>query len=847
MISSLVPGRYVVTAMGNSYVPGSFRHGRATKVEPLELGSGETREHIDIVLKHGGAEITGVVSDISGGPVPRAQIHIEDPTSDAIASTDCDDAGRFTLWVAPDEMLVVADADGYATGYARGIAPGTFHIELTPGATISGAVVDATTSQPLANVRVDASTLEWVDLDAPPGDVTDDEGRFTIDRLRPERYSVLVRQPRLIGFSEGSIAVGIGQQVTGIVVRSLPAVRIEGRVVTTGSPPTPCTEPHLSLTRHGSEQNLHSGNGSDGTVYADGALPGTYEVYVFCKGFVSRKQYEPIQVAGVDLKGLRWEVVPGGTIHGRVTSRSGVPLAGVNVFGYGTGTTESDADGRYELRGIEEGEHALLIRSDTWNAPPKGWVVKLPPQGDVEQNLVLDETGIIRGWVVDEDDRPIEAAVVSIEIPASWDLQNWANTHANATATRPDGSFELPSLPAGDYKVAVRRTDDNLVQQTTVVAPRTSTMRFVFKKANKVISGFVTDSSSSPITDAYVTAAHESAGSSDTYFNDDNAVITRPDGSFTIRNLLPGSYKVKAFRKGGGQGFADHVAAGSFAKLTIAQTGTIEGVVRIGGLLAREIYVDAVDATSNIRSEHFLGTNGHYVMRDLLAGRYRLSAHVEHRVAQVSATLVEGEHKANVDIDFDGGVTLRGRVMDLETKRPASGMKVTASLGNDYRPDLDGPEPPTALTDDAGRYQIDHVPAGRVSVSARGSASANYGWSGILVEVSGTSAVDVGDLGVVKVRVGASDPHGELGVTWVQYPGDTPSSQRAFEVAAIDTNGPAAGTDLRVGDVVVTVDGFDARGGNRSSAWTLMFAPPGTPLKLGLARGPTVTLVLAKP
>ena len=845
-INDLVPGRYVVSAMGNGYVPGAYRHDGDTKAEPLALGPGEKREHIDIVLKHGGAEITGMVADLGGGPVPHAQIHIEDPNNDAIASTESDEVGKFTLYVGPDEMLVVADADGYATGYARGRAPGTFNIELTPGASISGTVVDAVTSQPLAGVRVDASTREWIGFDAPPGDVTDDEGRFTIDRLSPGRYSILVRQPRLVGSSEGSVTVGLGQQVTGIVVRTFPAVRIEGRVVVAGSSARPCTAPHLSLAQHGYEQNLHSGNGSDGNVFADGVLPGTYEVQVFCKGYVSHNHYEPIQIANADLKGLSWEVVPGGTIHGRVTSRSGAPLSGVSVFGYGTPATETDTDGHYEIRGVEEGDHVLLVRSDTWTAPSKGWTVKLPPQGEVEQNLVLDATGNLRGSVVDDDDKPIEAAVVSIEIPASWDQQNWMSTHAESAETRSDGSFEISSLPAADYKLTARRADDTLVQQTTVVAPRTSTVRFVFKKANQVISGFVTDSSSSPITDAYVTATREIAGSSGTYFNDENAVLTRPDGSFTIRKLRPGTYTVKAFRKGGGQGFADHVAAGGVAKLTIAQTGTIEGVVRIGGVLAQEIYVDAVDAAKNLRSEHFFGTHGHYVMRDLQAGRYRLSAHVGHRVAQVSATLAEGEHKTDVNIDSDGGVTLRGRVLDLATKLPAARVKVLAGLGDDDRPELDDLEPRTVLTDDAGRFQIDHVPAGRVVVSASGSASVNYGWSGVIVEV-GASPVDVGDLGIVKARVGRNDPNGDLGVTWVQYPDDTPSNQRAFEVAAIDPNGPAAVTYLKVGDVVVSVDGFDARGGNRSSAWTLMLAPPGTALKLGLAGGSTVTIVLAKP
>jgi diguanylate cyclase (GGDEF)-like protein len=52
---------------------------------------------------------------------------------------------------------------------------------------------------------------------------------------------------------------------------------------------------------------------------------------------------------------------------------------------------------------------------------------------------------------------------------------------------------------------------------------------------------------------------------------------------------------------------------------------------------------------------------------------------------------------------------------------------------------------------------------------------------------------------------------------------------------------------MEVGDVVTTVDGLDVAGASYSNGWTLMQAPPGTKLQLGLARGTTVAITLAAP
>lgn len=103
--------------------------------------------------------------------------------------------------------------------------------------------------------------------------------------------------------------------------------------------------------------------------------------------------------------------------------------------------------------------------------------------------------------------------------------------------------------------------------------------------------------------------------------------------------------------------------------------------------------------------------------------------------------------------------------------------------------------------------------------------------------------MNVGDVGILKRRLDRGAPIAGLGITWSEYPEGTPSDQRSFKVVAIDPTGPAAKTALQVGDVVVTIDGVDVLGGNRSSGWTLLEAPAGTPIRLGLAREVSVTIV----
>ena len=103
----------------------------------------------------------------------------------------------------------------------------------------------------------------------------------------------------------------------------------------------------------------------------------------------------------------------------------------------------------------------------------------------------------------------------------------------------------------------------------------------------------------------------------------------------------------------------------------------------------------------------------------------------------------------------------------------------------------------------------------------------------------------MGDLTIIKNRVKRGDPVGELGVKFAQQPEDTAPDQREIKVSFIDPAGPAARTELKVGDIITSIDGIDVTGASTANAWTLMRAPPGTKLLLGLARGAQVPVVLA--
>lgn len=867
-IADLYPARYVVSASARPFRPGV--HGDRRRPH-LVLAAGETKAAIDIVLRGGGVEIRGTVADVTGGPIANARVRSDGGwwgADHAIAATETDAAGAFSLWVAPGRTSLRASADGYADAGESGRAPGTFEILLTPESSLAGTVVDAATGTPIEGALVSVGQSEW-----DGGEVTrsDARGEFRVARLTPGRIVAIARTERGFGRTEGSVLVGLGQHVDGVVVKLFPAHRIAGRVVIAGTK-QPCPDASVMLEpQDGDWVSLRAQD--DGRHVAEGVLPNTYAPQVRCRGYRARDRYEPIVVTDRDPDELVWEVEPGATIRGKVVTKAGAAVEGANLWAQTVGGAprarqnwggdQSGPDGSYELAGLAGGSYQIEVQTAVGVPPGEGYRVEVAAGATVTKDLQLDEGGRLKGVVVDAQGTALAGITVMARPLGGGRGMRWGGEQKSDDT----GAFTFESLRAGDYRITAQRgfsdrlrrpgtsDDDKQGEKVTVQASQVASVKLVVEAATGTITGSVVDHGGKPIADAFVNAARESdaAGARTSLRDvrwswDERPVITGTDGAFSLTRLAPGNYTIRAYRKGGGEAYAEHVAVGQTTKLQIKLTGSIEGLATRAGGVPDALEVTLGEPSTGFwRSETFYKTAGRFALRDIPKGNYKLTVSGRGGQTQIDLALAEAEAKTGVVVELAALGTLTGRVVELGTQKPVPGIRMSATLlaGGGFGGGGDADE---HITDEAGRFKIENVPRGRLRLNGfpKDFRDSDYGFFTVVRDVT-TSAVDIGDVTIARKRVKVGDPVGELGVSFADQAPDTPPDKRELKVSYIDPRGAAAKTELRVGDLIVSIDGVDITGGNAAHAWPLLRAPPGTKLAIGLARGATITVTLAAP
>jgi len=332
---------------------------------------------------------------------------------------------------------------------------------------------------------------------------------------------------------------------------------------------------------------------------------------------------------------------------------------------------------------------------------------------------------------------------------------------------------------------------------------------------------------------------------------DRQAVATDGDGRFTVTELSPGSYTVRAYRRGGGEGIVEGVRSGATTRIVIRPTGSIAGVVSLAGGAPERFELQLEDETSGFgRMESFFRTGGSFVLADLPAGKFKLTASAAGGSAVIDLALAEGEQRTGVDLALEGRVTLTGRVVELGAGTPIAGMTLwVSSVSGSARP-TGGWDDPRRVSGGDGRFTIEGAPRGRLQVYAVPQAreSSPY-WAGpkVVTVPADASRFDVGDVEVVRRRVGPRERGGDLGFELADPPPDADPDAVELKVASIRPGGPAVGSGLVVGDVIVAVDRIDVRGGNSARFGALAAVPAGTVVKFALARGETIAITAGKP
>ncbi|HUQ01429.1 MAG TPA: carboxypeptidase regulatory-like domain-containing protein [Kofleriaceae bacterium] len=890
-LTELVPGYHRVQAFAAHHVPAAWRDAERRR-DGVRLKPGEQRTGVDLELAPGGVEIAGVVEDVSGGPVADAFVSVRSSSggwwsNGARAYTRSDAQGHFSLWTKQGEVAIYAEAEGYAAGNTEAVAPTTtVEVLLTPESVLAGVVVETGSKTPIEGAIVSVGDWRSGEEDSDSSARTDAQGHFRLTRLSPGRYKPTANAQGRYGEPGESVLLGLGQSVEDVVIEVHAAATVRGTVVVDeGNGKTkPCPEAWVSMQDERAGRWEGDSSDEDGKIEITSLLPGKYDVEVWCEGYLAQDKYDAIEVATADIDGVVWKVGTGGRIAGVVKTASGTPVPDANVSAQTTGGAargqrswggdETRADGTFLLKGLVAGDYTLDVNATGHRQPEDPPKATVPPGGgETKVEITLPESGTISGTVVDTDGKPVRNARARV----ANDGWSWGGGEGR---TGDDGMFTIEGVRPGERRVVATRgwwnemrkpgTSDDDVQgeRVTVAAGKTATVKLVVEARNGVITGSVTDEKGEPVVDAWVLASRESdaagslAGSAarDTRWSwgrDDRPVITGVDGTFKVTELTPGTYAVRAFRRGGGEAVGEHVKVGGSVKLVIRSTGLISGTVKTtdNGPLPDEIHISVVDEKTGFsRREKFFRTGGVFTMRDLPAGSFLLTGDSSAGRVQTPVELKSGESKVGVVLTLERKVTVKGRMVELGTTTPVPGLQARVQPVKGGRGQMivfgGGGSDKEHISGEDGRFTIENAPTGKAWLTAwpMDWESSPWAWTRVYVEVAQADVVDVGDIEVIKRRKKKpNDKGGDFGFTTVDQPPDIDPTLSTMKVAHVRPGGPAARTGLVVGDVIVSVDGHDVRGVHASRAYVLMDVDGGTQVTFGLERGESVKITAGPP
>lgn len=440
----------------------------------------------------GSAGLSGsVVNALTGEPLKKAQVTLDDAASERTYAAATDDAGAFTLAsLEPGAYELIVQKrgfvqDGKVVTLKAGQTPSGENIRLVPQGVVTGRIADRA-GDPVAGVTIQAiqaSSAGGVLRYSIAGSATtNDLGEYRIFGLNPGRYYLGGAYRAAGGYAavyfpdarEATRAVPIqvlaGGEVQGInlTIGDLQSLRVRGAIQGPPGLPVqglmivaaPCDAGPLNRATTTVRE-------ADGTFELRDLIPGCY--VLAADSFSGGRRFsarQPLTVAEKNLEDLHLTLRPPTQLTGRVRSEgtADFPFREVIVtldsrFSKVTAGGAAAQDGSLSLNNVVPEIYELNV------VVPEGYYLKSARLGAIDvMQSGLDLThgiaealdleiggdgGLMEGIVTGKDDQPIEGARVALV--ADHPAGRWPRPKVAVTDAQ--GTFRMRGIAPGDYKV----------------------------------------------------------------------------------------------------------------------------------------------------------------------------------------------------------------------------------------------------------------------------------------------------------------------------------------------------------------------------------------------------------
>lgn len=530
-------------------------------------------------------DLHGVVLDAEGDPLAGARVVVHrdearaypipdldhPPQPEEVAETRTDDAGRFTFSAQPGRPydLFVSHAAGRhgAAIVSNRYAGERVVVQLEPPAVLKGRVVRELDGSGVAGVTLRGLTDDNGFHTVLEG-TTQDDGSFLFENLPACQFGLQVDPIDESPLPWIRVDL-VGGETTTLVIPVQPGLFVSGQVTDaeTGAPVEGATVGLGWRFRRPTQTD------ADGRYAIRGfSSAGHYEVHVRAPGYAEASRLPPFaskHKATIDLSLVRER-----RLTGRVLDSDGAPVVEAYVAAIGRlrtdqnvpnvdcRSTRTDADGRYEVRGLRPGlAHSLVVRS-----PGLGSVAyDIPAERTHVADILLQRGTLVRGTVVDASGRPLASASVSLN-GTNADVARFFPERAVASPTdRPQagpagaghvdrrrgraddlGRFTFADVSPGTYRLLV--SIGSVLREVSVTVDGLSSTHVVEPvalDAGLALGGRVLDGQGRPVGGAMITVRPTSnGGPAAADEQDEQHAKTGSDGSFRVHGLGTGAYDV---------------------------------------------------------------------------------------------------------------------------------------------------------------------------------------------------------------------------------------------------------------------------------------------------------------